>query len=105
MDETNTLKIPNSLNPRIMIKSNYIKILLTFLIFLGLGFFISNILEMTLLNVAMFVFGLFLAFALDNRKKRLEIIKDKLRLQDAKLLNVYTLSKQFDEETRIEVQK
>lgn len=86
-------------------QSNYFKIVLAFLIFLGLSFFIAGIIEIRLLSIAMFVFGLFLAFALDNRKKRLDAIKNKLRLQDAKLLNIYELSKQFDEKVSSEVLK
>ena len=87
------------------INSNYTKILLVFIIFFGLSFFIYSIIEIKLLSITIFIFGLFIAFALDNKKRRFEAIKNNLRLQDAKLLNVYELSKHFDEKTKSEVQK
>ena len=58
-----------------------------------------------LLGTSTFIFGLYLVFTLDNRKKRFETIREKLRIQDSKILRVYELSKQFDDKTKTEIKR
>ncbi|MFA7319018.1 MAG: hypothetical protein WC022_00235 [Parcubacteria group bacterium] len=59
------------------------------------SFDFSQIIAYVILIIAVFSFGLFMMFSLENRKERINSIKDSLRKQDAHLLNIYQFSKFF----------
>lgn len=82
--------------------SIYLKLIATFVLFLILAFFIkgnelSDFMK-TILSITSFLFGIILAFSVSNRNSRLNKIREKLREQDAVLLNIYLLSKEFNKE-------
>ncbi len=89
--------------------SIYLKLFVTFLFFLGLTMFVhgegKTDLADKILTVTSFVFGVILAFAISNRNSRLSSIKEKLREQDAKLLEIYYLSKGFNKELAEDIKK
>ncbi|HIH24974.1 TPA: hypothetical protein HA251_08125 [Candidatus Woesearchaeota archaeon] len=55
----------------------------------------TNFTVNTVLVVAVFTFGMMLAYSVSNRQTRLDKIREQLREQDAILLNVYDLSRVF----------
>jgi hypothetical protein len=55
----------------------------------------TNFTVNTVLVVAVFLFGMMLAYSVSNRQARLDKIREQLREQDAILLNIYDLTKQF----------
>jgi hypothetical protein len=48
-----------------------------------------------IITVSSFVFGIIIAFSISNRHSRLSDIREKLRRQDAKILEIYLISKNF----------
>ena len=54
----------------------------------------------TLLSVASFLFGIFLAFAIANRQSRFNSIRMSLRKDDALILSIYKLSASFGTEVQ-----
>lgn len=82
--------------------SIYLKLIIAFVIFLILAYFIKgnelNDFMKTILGVTSFIFGIILAFSVSNRNSRLGTIREKLREQDAVLLNIYLLSKEFKQD-------
>lgn len=82
----------------------YLQILLFFLfIFLAATivrgdstFDFSEIIAFVILIISVFSFGLFMVFSMENRRDRMISIKKSLRDQDAKLFNLYQLSKYFN---------
>lgn len=83
--------------------SIYSKLVVTFIIFLILAYFVKgeglNDFIITILSISSFIFGIILAFSVSNRHLRLTTMREKLREQDAVLLNIYLLSKEFSKET------
>ncbi|MBR9705085.1 hypothetical protein GOV12_06750 [Candidatus Pacearchaeota archaeon] len=81
----------------------YIKLVISLIIFLIIGFFIKGNIQSSLINtiliVSSFIFGIMVAFSIANRHSRFNSIREKLREQDALLLNLYLLSKSFTKET------
>jgi uncharacterized membrane protein YqaE (UPF0057 family) len=77
----------------------YIKLLITLIIFLILTYFIKGVGKNdfidVILSTAGFIFGVILAFSIANRHSRLSEIREALREQDAKFLEIYYLSKMF----------
>jgi hypothetical protein len=63
----------------------------------------TNILAM--LSVATFLFGIFGAFVMQNRHKRLQEIRTVLRRDDALYIDMYKLSSLFGKETQKKMQK
>ena len=83
----------------------YLKLLIVFTLVILLAavvqggnksFDFSQIVAYVILIIAVFSFGLFMMFSLENRKDRINSIKDSLRKQDAYLFNIYQLSKFFE---------
>lgn len=89
--------------------SIYLKLIITFAIFLILSFSIQGQgktdLADKIITVSSFIFGVILAFSISNRNSRLSTIKEKLREQDAKLLEIYYISKRFSSEIRETIKK
>jgi hypothetical protein len=89
--------------------SIYLKLGIVFITFLCLTFFIEGQgktdLADKIITVSSFVFGIILAFSISNRNSRLNSIKEKLREQDAKLLEIYYISKRFQLKTRELIKK
>jgi hypothetical protein len=89
--------------------SIYSKLVLAFVIFLGFAYFIKgkglNDFIITILSVSSFIFGIILAFSVSGRNSRLTGIKEKLREQDAILLNVYMLSKELGREITTKIRE
>jgi len=56
----------------------------------------SEIIAFVILIISVFSFGLFMVFSMENRRDRMVSIKKSLRDQDAKLFNLYQLSKYFN---------
>ena len=56
---------------------------------------LDDTIKYTLTSIS-FVFGVILAFSIANRQRRLEVIRQKLREQDAVILDIYNLAKIFD---------
>lgn len=84
--------------------SIYLKLALTFFIFIVVTYSVSGQgktdLADKIISVSSFVFGVILAFSISNRHSRLSHIKEKLREQDAKLLEIYYISKKFNSKIR-----
>lgn len=89
-----------------MIKRNiYVEMVVVFILLLIAAFFIrrandddlfASHVQNIVVSVATFIFGITIAFSISNRKSRFDIIREKLRKQDAILLHIYYLSKLFD---------
>jgi hypothetical protein len=85
----------------------YLQLLLSFfLIFLvatlvkgDSTFDFSEIIAYVILIISVFSFGLYMVFSMENRRDRLSSIKKSLRDQDAKIFNLYQLSKYFSTNT------
>ncbi len=77
--------------------SIYLKLFVTFLIFLALNILVrgqgKTDLADKIITISSFVFGIIIAFSISNRHSRLSAIREKLRQQDAKLLEIYLISK------------
>ncbi|MFA5871551.1 MAG: hypothetical protein WC858_02405 [Parcubacteria group bacterium] len=81
----------------------YLQILLAFFVILLLAtlirgnstFKFSEIIAYVTLIISVFSFGLYMVFSMENRRDRMNSIKKSLRDQDAKLFNLYQLSKYF----------
>jgi hypothetical protein len=84
--------------------SIYYRLILAFVIFLLLSFIIvgqgKTDFADKILTVTSFVFGIILAFSISNRYSRLSNIREKLREQDAKLLEIYYLSQGFNKQLK-----
>ena len=65
----------------------------------------SSFIVFGVLIVAVFTFGMMLAYSVSNRQSRLDKIREQLREQDAILLNIYDLSKAFGDETLAQVRE
>jgi hypothetical protein len=89
--------------------SIYYKLILAFAIFLVLAYLVKgkglNDFIITILSVSSFIFGIILAFSVSGRNSRLTSIKEKLREQDAILLNIYLLSKEFGRKTTARIKE
>jgi Na+/melibiose symporter-like transporter len=89
--------------------SIYTKLLLTLLFFLIISFIFRGQGETDfadkILSVTSFIFGITLAFSISNRYSRLSSIREKLRKQDAKLLEIYYLSKKFNKNLREKIKE
>jgi Na+/melibiose symporter-like transporter len=84
--------------------SIYFKLALTLVIFLVISSLVpgqgKTDFADKIISVTSFVFGIILAFSISNRYARLSHLREKLREQDAKLLEIYYLSKGFNEKLR-----
>lgn len=80
--------------------SIYIKLVLILIGFIVVTTFAHGLgktdLADKVISVTSFVFGVILAFSIANRHSRLSTIREKLREQDAKLLEIYYISSVFD---------
>jgi hypothetical protein len=56
-------------------------------------------------GIATFLFGILIAFSIDNRKTRLSDIRENLRRQDAILINIYILSTSFGKDIQDKIRK
>jgi len=89
--------------------SIYLKLAIVFVIFLILTYFVKGQgktdLADKIISVSSFVFGVILAFSILNRHSRLSKIRERLREQDAKLLEIYYLSKLFSRKVQEEIKE
>lgn len=89
--------------------SIYLKLAIVLAVFLLLTYFVEGQgktdLADKIISVSSFVFGVILAFSIANRHSRLSSIRERLREQDAKLLEIYYLSKIFDKKVQEEIKK
>ena len=82
----------------------YLKLLIVFVLVVLLSAFVkgkssfdfSQIVAYVILIITVFSFGLFMMFSLENRKERINSIKNSLRKQDAHLFNIHQFSKYFE---------
>lgn len=84
--------------------SIYLKLLIIFVFFLILVYFVKGQgktdLADKIITVSSFIFGTFLAFSFSNRTSRLNSIKEALRKQDSKLLEIYFISNELNSKVR-----
>jgi len=87
----------------------YLTVLFSIIVFSILIYFLPgsgvNSLMIAITSVASFLFGIFLAFAIDHRQNRFNGIRSALRKDDALLLSIYKNSAVFGEKIQSEVKQ
>jgi hypothetical protein len=90
-------------------KSIYFKIIIIFLVALGITFTFkgteTNLTIRTLVSVATFIFGITIGFAITNSYGRLNAIRGSLRKQDALIIEIHQISKNFSQKIQEEIKQ